>query len=87
MSDYFCNIYNFRNLALSRQKQAPVQTLSAFNNCFIIPHKHSFFKRYYKIFINFFKIKSAKAVRLLNHRSRATHLLQEVNLFCNALDL
>ena len=32
MSDYFCNIYNFRNLALSRQKQAPVQTLSAFND-------------------------------------------------------
>ena len=25
MSDYFCNIYNFRNLA-------PVQTLSAFND-------------------------------------------------------
>ena len=32
MSDYFCNIYNFRNLALSRQKQAPVKTLSAFND-------------------------------------------------------
>ena len=32
MSDYFCNIYNFRNLALSRQKQASVQTLSAFND-------------------------------------------------------
>lgn len=32
MSDYFCNIYNFRNFALSRQKQAPVQTLSAFND-------------------------------------------------------
>ena len=32
MSDYFCNIYNFRNLALSRQKQAPAQTLSAFND-------------------------------------------------------
>ena len=29
MSDYFCNIYNFRNLALSRQKQASVQTLSS----------------------------------------------------------
>ena len=35
----------------------------------------------------FIKLKSAKAIRLLNHRSRATHLLQEVNLFCNALDL
>ncbi len=32
MSDYFCNIYNFRNFALSRQKQAPVQTFSAFND-------------------------------------------------------
>lgn len=32
MSDYFCNIYNFRNLALSRQKQASVQTLPAFND-------------------------------------------------------
>ena len=32
MSDYFCNIYNFRNFALSRQKQASVQTLSAFND-------------------------------------------------------
>ena len=30
MSDYFCNIYNFRNLALSRQYQASVHTLSAF---------------------------------------------------------
>ena len=31
MSDYFCNISDFRNLALSRKKQASVQTLVAVN--------------------------------------------------------
>lgn len=31
MSDYFCNISDFRNPALSRKKQASVQTLVAVN--------------------------------------------------------
>lgn len=60
MSDYFCNIYSFRNLALSRQKQAPVQTLSAFNdfgssNIVCSQSDGSFYGRYFahKPFITF----------------------------------